>query len=490
MLRRGGGRAIVFPLALAAFAFACLLALHARAQRLLGSSPTAAAPLDGGQLAGFGPPRKSGAETPSPAHRPRVTAVGAGEYFGRRRASRNTRPSLDLDAVARNRTRTIATREDEARIARQRLLLDDGYYDKRRRRPDFPPHGGCEPLQPWQMTSFPSCNLLHEVDRTVEAWSQGRHRWTNLGGYNLVFAVNEELPRSGKSRKTDAAASESGNGTSSTDPDPSFALKEIAYPYSDAWDHIFHNVRMDALVMERLTRSPNVVDIYGHCGLTLAVAWGDTQLGQLIFDGKNPTRETKLRLAVHVASALADIENMDGDGVAPYVHMDYMVRQHLLVNGTLQLSDFNKGLFVSSSKKQRAANASLLSGSGGGGAPPCEFGGVGKDGTFRSPEEYRGEALTAKAQVFSLGNILQSILTGKRMWAGMDDDVARGHIQSGRRYGMARSLRRSKNPIDVALRREARRCLARDPHDRPAAMEVAEALRGEAARLGVDLSAT
>lgn len=441
---RGGALLILFG------ALSGLIALHIRAERLMVFSAGAIERVGDGVGPRIGPqqsryPERAGG---SKAH-PRIAAVDVG---GVREPSQNLRATA---AKTAGHNRTIKVWREEM-LMRQRLL-DDEYYDLRRR-PDLP--RGCEPLRTWQTASFPSCNLLHEVDRTVESWSSGRHRWTNQGGYNLVFAVREEMPSLWEK-------------LAENDQEPSFAIKEIDYPYSDATDSTFYEVQMDALVMERLTSSPYVMDIYAHCGLTLVVPWGDIQLGRLIFDGKDPPREEKLRLAVQVSSALADVENMDGDGTPSYVHMDYMVRQHLLVNGTLKLSDFNKGRFMSK-----------RSSSGGG---LCEFRRVGRDGTFRSPEEYRGEPLTPKMQVFSLGNILQSILTGERMWTGVEDDDARDRIQRGKRYRMARFVKKSTDPIDVALRKMARRCFAQDPEERPSAVGVADFLREQASRLGVSL---
>mmetsp|Transcript_55829 Transcript_55829/g.167323 ORF Transcript_55829/g.167323 Transcript_55829/m.167323 type:complete len:516 (-) Transcript_55829:145-1692(-) len=476
-LRRDFRGALLLSLAAAA---AYAIALNVRAERLLLSShwpSTAGEEVGRTQYGGgFGPPpraekkkmqekmqekekqkqprnistpRRRGAGTNGP---PRITTVAGGAVRNNLRATRR-------------RSRTIEVSKEETERARR--LTDDDLYDSRRR-PDFP--RGCEPLRPWQTASFPSCNVVHEVDRTVEMWSSGRHKLTNQGGYNMVFAVREDLP---PPRRDEKATAEGGG-------EPSFAVKEIEYSASDANDRMFADVQMDALVMERLTSSPYVMDVHAHCGLTLAVAWGEPQLGGLIFDGRNPSRETKLRLAVQVSSALADVENADGDGVAPYMHMDYMVRQHLVVNGTLKLSDFNRGQFVTKQRSEGGRSSSVVN--------LCTSGDAWMDGTFRSPEEYLGLPLTAKAQVFSLGNILQSILTGVRWWNGVKDDEARDRIKKSGRYEMPRAVIDSRDPIDVALRNMTMRCLKQNPKDRPSAMEVAMFLREEAERLGVDVS--
>ena len=51
--------------------------------------------------------------------------------------------------------------------------------------------------------------------------------------------------------------------------DDSFVLKVLHIQHE--FDHeLFEMVRTDALVMERLSSSPRIVDIYGHCGTSVA----------------------------------------------------------------------------------------------------------------------------------------------------------------------------------------------------------------------------
>lgn len=98
---------------------------------------------------------------------------------------------------------------------------------------------------------------------------------------------------------------------------------------------IFHSTLRDALVMERLTGSPRIVDIYGHCGLTVTAEAlpyeidKDTVPGGAISAGidledlkkqkdvkplNNFTVDEKLQMAIEMAESLADLHGFK-DGV-------------------------------------------------------------------------------------------------------------------------------------------------------------------------------
>ena len=186
----------------------------------------------------------------------------------------------------------------------------------------------CVLMSEWQESSFPTCNLIHETDRTLRAWASQQWKYLNYGAYNSVYSFVDH------------------EGTE-------YVHKQIK-ENRDLRRFALESVRMDALVMERLTSSPFVINIYGYCGLSTVVPMSYSQipgqgrqLGSIIFDPKRKlTMEEKMHLAVRVASALSAIENMNGDGVAPFVNLDYMVKQHLMVDGEIRLSDFNKGIWV------------------------------------------------------------------------------------------------------------------------------------------------
>lgn len=102
----------------------------------------------------------------------------------------------------------------------------------------------CKAQYSWQLTSFPTCNNLHEADLgDLQAVSKQDMRVSLLahGYWRDVWMVRESL-----------------NGTKRV-------LKTLRYEHGyEARNYDRH--RRDAVAMERLTRSPLVVDIYGFCG--------------------------------------------------------------------------------------------------------------------------------------------------------------------------------------------------------------------------------
>jgi len=98
--------------------------------------------------------------------------------------------------------------------------------------------------------------------------------------------------------------------------------------------------RVDSLMYERLTSSPFVMDIYGHCGYSGLFEFSDGGiLEDLVLNrqrrGKKPlSRVDKLSLAVEVASGVADLHTMESrNGYSAIVHGDLYLTQFVLTGG-------------------------------------------------------------------------------------------------------------------------------------------------------------
>ena len=129
----------------------------------------------------------------------------------------------------------------------------------------------------------------------------------------------------------------------------------------DYWD--MHKIHREAIVMERLTHSPRIVDIYGHCSTTVlsepmkSEVWrqiipneGRIQQPELdkiqekandVVPLNNYTATQKLSMALEMAEALADMHGFEGGVI---VHGDTHPEQWLIgKDGRLVLNDFNNG---------------------------------------------------------------------------------------------------------------------------------------------------
>jgi len=128
-------------------------------------------------------------------------------------------------------------------------------------------------------------------------------------------------------------------------------------------DHFeFGTTRRDALVMERLTRSPRIMNIYGHCSTSVSVEVFTEFVEDVVIrsggyakqedlddskdvDVRNDlSLSEKLEMALSMAEAIADLHGFEGGTI---VHDDIKLDQFLMPeNGTLKLGDFNRAILM------------------------------------------------------------------------------------------------------------------------------------------------
>ena len=120
----------------------------------------------------------------------------------------------------------------------------------------------------------------------------------------------------------------------------------------------FETVRKDALVMERLSHSKRIIDIYGHCAFSIAAEALDQEVEEFIVPGSGYAKKDelsdsedvdvqndftvteKVEIALAMAESIADLHGFK-DGII--VHDDIQLCQWLRTkDGTLKLGDFNR----------------------------------------------------------------------------------------------------------------------------------------------------
>lgn len=99
--------------------------------------------------------------------------------------------------------------------------------------------------------------------------------------------------------------------------------------------------RLDALVTERLSSSPNIAKIYGYCGQSTINELAQ-QTGMVLRRGKLSAKR-KLQYAIDVANAIATLHDMDKNGRVSLVHRDIKVSNFLISRDGehLLVHDFN-----------------------------------------------------------------------------------------------------------------------------------------------------
>mmetsp|Transcript_12175 Transcript_12175/g.26266 ORF Transcript_12175/g.26266 Transcript_12175/m.26266 type:complete len:548 (-) Transcript_12175:349-1992(-) len=310
--------------------------------------------------------------------------------------------------------------------------------------------GDCVPMQKWQETSFPNCNLFHELDFLGKSRTE-EFKFMTQGGYNHIFWLNED----------------------DKEDDPELVMKILKYGtlYTD---RNYDRVRRDGLILERLTPSPYVLDTYGFCGFDVLTPYADGgTFGQRMSSWRRGklklSPKTRLKYAMEVASGLADVHDIDGEGMSSVAHGDLKGGQYLFLDGVIKLGDFNRGRFL-----RRNSTAPDTA---------CPYT-IGKnDAAFRSPEEYEYLPQTSAIDVWALGSILYEILIGKGVWHDTDTEKAQKNIREGKLPKIPDKYLNSEHPVDVALREAIRMCYIFDPKERAKAADVASYLRKKLSEL-------
>jgi hypothetical protein len=177
----------------------------------------------------------------------------------------------------------------------------------------------------------------------------------------------------------------------------------------------------EAIIMERLTKSPRIISIYGHCSTTTMVEVVPIEFEEAVVhdegyeshetieernkDGVRPynnfTATEKLHFALDMAESIADLHGFE-DGVI--IHDDIQMCQWLRTpSGRLKLGDFNRGTIMS---------WDLFTGE------YCKFNNGAAFSQYRSPEEYAQRNLNEQIDTFSFGNNIYAMITGLWNWVG------------------------------------------------------------------------
>ena len=315
----------------------------------------------------------------------------------------------------------------------------------------------CIPMSSWQETSFPNCNSIHEIGYSEKIHSN-EFRYVASGGFNDVFQVQDRY-----------------EGL-----DPSLAMKILspkrspfflALPIGSQYnDRNFDRARQDALIVERLTKSPYVPDVYGYCGFASVVPFADSRRSlenmlehhEIYFGNLSPM--IQLKYAMEAAKGLAAVHGIDDEYLSSVAHGDLSIRQYMFINGTLRLADFNQGALL---RRNHTAPdmACKLKGS----LHPID-----KD---RSPEEYAQRPRTSAIDIWALGSIFYHMLTGKKVWS--EKKGWSGLIESrkltieGNLPSIDGAILNSTDPVKQALKKALDMCYIYEPSERGTAKEVA-----------------
>eukprot|EP00934_Nitzschia_sp_Nitz4_P007121 Nitzschia sp. Nitz4//scaffold52_size167869//93974//95935//NITZ4_002283-RA/size167869-snap-gene-0.227-mRNA-1//-1//CDS//3329554056//7111//frame0 len=306
--------------------------------------------------------------------------------------------------------------------------------------------GECVPMQSWQTTFHPLCNGMHEVSMADTLETEDLQLFGTKGFWRYAWRV--DVPH--------------------VHEKDTMVLKTLKYEHNFEDAHFEHD-RVDAVAMERLTSSPHVINVFGFCGHSVLTEYADgSRVGELADKAKKKPLE-RLRIARDIATGLADVHGIDGDGNATFVHLDINPANVVSIGGTLKLNDFNIGII-------RRWNTTSNK--------PCGFPAQYPNPQWRSPEEARNEQnLTEKVDIFSMGHIFFRLICSHEPWNKLQPngrpskEEVNDQVQKGVLPFIPEDVMTSDDPEVVAIRDAMLGCYTFDPVKRPSARTIAKNLQ-------------
>lgn len=330
----------------------------------------------------------------------------------------------------------------------------------------------------WQEGSFPNCNVLHEFElgqlndmlgrmkrnrlRLREGDGNDLVQYLSNGYWRDVWVLSHRLPP---------------DETRSKEKEELTVLKTLRYEH-DFTDRNYDRHRKDALASERMSGSPYVVDIFAYCQNTAIFEYGEG--GDI--DGKlwpyDEEQEEhviaelssweKLDIAYQVACGIADLHDVEEDHVASIAHTDITPSQFIFIDGKWKLNDFNRCRFMREHTKDKSV---------------CGFEVGSNPGKFRAPEEYAYEIETEKIDVYSMGNVFYTILSGMMPFEDVKTNKATKQVMAGKRPKMPSEVKESDDIAIKAILAATKKCWRQDPEERARASEIRDELKSVMERI-------
>mmetsp|Transcript_14398 Transcript_14398/g.29520 ORF Transcript_14398/g.29520 Transcript_14398/m.29520 type:complete len:571 (+) Transcript_14398:215-1927(+) len=308
----------------------------------------------------------------------------------------------------------------------------------------------CEHMYDWQLQSFPDCNKFHEMN-----WFG--LKMINSGGSRTAFQLKQYLPHHSPQK---------------------FVYKTTKY-HKEIDDHYIEQQRKDSLVMERTSGSKFIPNIWGYCGLAVMMDFmpegnmHDYIKGSRIAGGSRLAPVDKLRIAIHIASSVADLHTIDGTKYPSIFHNDICCHQFLFQDGIFKLNDFNyaRPIYVNKVTKEQCTR---------------ERSGMAM-WKSRSLEEHMLRLghpdfkpfKPDKGDVWMMGNVIYIILTDLYTFEkpkNLSWKESGQKLLNGERSPYPKYIAESDDPSVVAIKQALDMCWTQNWRERPPAREVSDFL--------------
>ena len=333
-------------------------------------------------------------------------------------------------------------------------------------------NSSCESMKDWQVQYHPTCNVFHEMDLVYwSSWKHPTHNTTYMsflgeGNFRNAWDINQVIfggrIHTNKFQKHNASQT----------IDDSIVFKQWKFEH-EFEQKMYELNRADAIVMDKLTFSPHIVEMYGGCGLSLLTEFA---AGSLSSSVRKSNSLAKLKLMQKVAEGLAHIHEIDGPNEIPSIIHNDINLGHIVIGkrGVPLFNDFNIAVFRQWDKDTHE---------------PCDFKSQHPSPQWRSPEEIRNYAnmthskLTEKIDIYALGNVFHRLAVGERPWRKGHGSITTTYEKeieilkyNGTLPPVPNEIRHSKDPGIQKLLNMSMLCYKFNPDERPTARQIAQNL--------------
>jgi hypothetical protein len=329
----------------------------------------------------------------------------------------------------------------------------------------FPQHENddqCVPMADWQSTFYPTCNEFHAFDAPEALLERDLWMISVKGYWRHAWEVVENRRRKWTEKSWKKYPHDS-----------SIVLRtfKLAHSYKARY---YENNRVDAIAMERLTKSPYVINMFGFCGMSVVTEYAGQHVAQVV-DKLKPLE--KLELAKMIAQGVDHVHSLD-DQVS-LVHNDLNFANIVIGKNHSRplINDFNIATLMM--KRHDTGEA-------------CPFASHYPNPQWRAPEEQVDEngvtskLLTEKVDIYALGNVMYRFAVGHSPWKRPDGhslspeekrDIANLKITQGKLPHVPSEIRHLKEPATRALLSVMHKCYRRRPELRPSAKQIVKQLQ-------------